>query len=92
MVSLFERYAKGGDNAKLKDWALKTLPHLHELAFGVSAFADNNGTGVHPGAEGRYNIKLATVVGREASQLAFNREETQDAARIARGIGSNRPT
>ena len=31
-VSLFERYAKGGDNAKLKDWAQKTLPHLqHHL-------------------------------------------------------------
>jgi putative membrane protein len=31
-VSFFERYAKGGDNAKLKDWAQKTLPHLqHHL-------------------------------------------------------------
>jgi putative membrane protein len=31
-VSLFERYAKGGDNAKLKDWAEKTLPKLqHHL-------------------------------------------------------------
>jgi putative membrane protein len=31
-VSLFERYAKGGDNVKLKDWAQKTLPHLqHHL-------------------------------------------------------------
>lgn len=31
-VSLFERYAKSGDNAKLKDWAQKTLPHLqHHL-------------------------------------------------------------
>jgi putative membrane protein len=31
-VSLFERYAKGGDNIKLKDWAQKTLPHLqHHL-------------------------------------------------------------
>jgi putative membrane protein len=31
-VSLFERYAKGGDNAKLKDWAGATLPHLqHHL-------------------------------------------------------------
>ncbi len=31
-VSLFERYAKGGDDAKLKDWAGKTLPHLqHHL-------------------------------------------------------------
>jgi putative membrane protein len=27
-VSLFERYGKGGDNAKLKDWAGKTLPAL----------------------------------------------------------------
>jgi putative membrane protein len=32
-VSLFERYAKGGDNADLKDWAGKTLPALkHHLA------------------------------------------------------------
>jgi putative membrane protein len=31
-VSLFERYAKGGDDPKLKDWAGKTLPHLqHHL-------------------------------------------------------------
>jgi putative membrane protein len=31
-VSLFERYAKGGDNDKLKDWAGKTLPALqHHL-------------------------------------------------------------
>jgi putative membrane protein len=31
-VSLFERYAKGGDNEKLKDWAGKTLPALqHHL-------------------------------------------------------------
>jgi putative membrane protein len=31
-VSLFERYAKGGDNADLKDWASKTLPALkHHL-------------------------------------------------------------
>src|SRR3982075_4344553 len=31
-VSLFERYAKGGDNADLKDWAGKTLPVLrHHL-------------------------------------------------------------
>jgi len=31
-VSLFERYAKGGDNAKLKEWAGKTLPALqHHL-------------------------------------------------------------
>ena len=31
-VSLFERYAKGGDNDKLKNWAGKTLPALqHHL-------------------------------------------------------------
>jgi putative membrane protein len=31
-VSLFERYAQGGDNPKLKDWAGKTLPALqHHL-------------------------------------------------------------
>jgi putative membrane protein len=31
-VSLFERYAKSGDNSKLKDWAGKTLPTLrHHL-------------------------------------------------------------
>jgi putative membrane protein len=31
-VSLFERYAKSGDNADLKDWAGKTLPALkHHL-------------------------------------------------------------
>ena len=31
-VSLFERYAKSGDNPKLKEWAGKTLPHLqHHL-------------------------------------------------------------
>lgn len=31
-VSLFERYAKGGDSAELKDWAGKTLPTLrHHL-------------------------------------------------------------
>ena len=31
-VSLFERYAKGGEDPKLKDWAGKTLPNLqHHL-------------------------------------------------------------
>ena len=29
-VSLFERYAKGGDNAALQAFAAKTLPHLRE--------------------------------------------------------------
>jgi putative membrane protein len=32
-VSLFERYAEGGEDADLKAWAGKTLPHLkHHLA------------------------------------------------------------
>ena len=36
-VSLFERYAKSGDNAKLKDWAGKTLPTLqHHLEMAES--------------------------------------------------------
>jgi putative membrane protein len=37
-VSLFERSAKGGDNADLKDWAGKTLPTLQhhlEMAQGL---------------------------------------------------------
>jgi putative membrane protein len=39
-VSLFERYAKSGDNPKLKDWAGKTLPTLRhhlEMAEELSA-------------------------------------------------------
>jgi putative membrane protein len=36
-VSLFERYAKGGDNADLKNWAGKTLPALkHHLEMAQS--------------------------------------------------------
>ena len=37
-VSLFERYAKGGDTTELKDWAGKTLPTLRhhlEMAEGL---------------------------------------------------------
>jgi putative membrane protein len=37
-VSLFERYGKGGDNPKLKDWASTTLPALQhhlEMAQGL---------------------------------------------------------
>ena len=39
-VSLFERYAKGGENAKLKEWADKTLPairHHLEMAQDLAA-------------------------------------------------------
>jgi putative membrane protein len=36
-VSLFERYSKGGENDKLKDWASTTLPHLqHHLEMAQS--------------------------------------------------------
>jgi putative membrane protein len=36
-VNLFERYAKGGDNADLKNWAGKTLPALkHHLEMAQS--------------------------------------------------------
>ena len=36
-VSLFERYTKGGDDPKLKDWAGKTLPTLrHHLKMAQS--------------------------------------------------------
>jgi putative membrane protein len=38
-VSLFERYAKGGENPELKDWAGKTLPALQhhlEMAQGLA--------------------------------------------------------
>jgi putative membrane protein len=42
-VSLFERYSKSGDNAKLKDWAGKTLPTLqHHLEMAQSL--NNNKT------------------------------------------------
>jgi putative membrane protein len=29
-VALFDAYAKGGENAELKGWAFRTLPHLRE--------------------------------------------------------------
>ena len=29
-VDLFQKYAQSGDNADLKEWAAKTLPHLKE--------------------------------------------------------------
>jgi putative membrane protein len=44
-VSLFERYAKGGDNAELKDWAGKTLPALrHHLDMAESLKKKNGGS------------------------------------------------
>jgi putative membrane protein len=44
-VSLFERYAKGGDNAPLKDWAGKTLPKLqHHLQMAQQLEKDRTNT------------------------------------------------
>jgi putative membrane protein len=41
-VSLFERYARSGDNPKLKDWAGKTLPTLrHHLEMAEELSAGN---------------------------------------------------
>jgi putative membrane protein len=40
-VSLFERYAKGGDDPKLKDWAGKTLPALQHHLEMVQAMNKN---------------------------------------------------
>jgi hypothetical protein len=42
-VSPFERYAKGGENPKLKDWAGKALPtlqHHFEMAQALTKAAD----------------------------------------------------
>ncbi len=44
-VSLFERYSKSGDNAKLKDWADKTLPTLqHHLEMAQSLDKNRSST------------------------------------------------
>jgi len=44
-VSLFERYAKSGDNAPLKDWAGKTLPKLqHHLQMAQQLEKDRTNT------------------------------------------------
>jgi hypothetical protein len=48
------------------------------------------GPGVQPAMEGRRDLKVA-VFGREVSHRAFNRNETQNAARVTRGIGGKRP-
>jgi Domain of unknown function (DUF4142) len=37
-VALFEAYAKGGDDAALKTWAAKTLPHLKQHLRGFLSF------------------------------------------------------
>jgi len=43
-VSLFERYSKSGDNAKLKDWAGKTLPTLRHHLEMAEALKNNKPT------------------------------------------------
>jgi len=46
-VSLFERYIKGGDNPKLKDWADKTLPALRHHLELAAALAAGQTVGKH---------------------------------------------
>jgi putative membrane protein len=46
-VSLFERYAKSGDNPKLKDWADKTLPALRHHLEMAEALAAGQTVGKH---------------------------------------------
>jgi putative membrane protein len=46
-VSLFERYAKGGENPKLKDWADKTLPALRHHLEMAEALAAGQTVGKH---------------------------------------------
>jgi putative membrane protein len=46
-VSLFERYAKGGDNPKLKDWADRTLPTLRHHLEMAQALAAGMTVGSH---------------------------------------------
>jgi len=44
-VSLFERYAKGGDNERLKVWAAKTLPALqHHLEMATALSKERVGS------------------------------------------------
>jgi hypothetical protein len=40
-VSLFERYAKGGEDPKLRDWAGKTLPALWSARFALWRICTN---------------------------------------------------
>jgi hypothetical protein len=43
-VSLFQRYGKGGDNDKLKEWAVQTLPTLqHHLDMAEEILQKNVG-------------------------------------------------
>ena len=46
---LFERYAKGGDNPKLKDWAGKTLPALQHHLEMAQALKSKATTSASPG-------------------------------------------
>ncbi len=46
-VSLFERYAKGGDDPKLKAWAEKTLPTLRQHLEMAQSLASGKTVGGH---------------------------------------------
>ena len=67
------------------------VAEIGELALGVAAFADDDGTGVDSGPEGRSDAELRLVVGREARDPALDREEAREAARVARRVVGHRP-
>jgi predicted outer membrane protein len=66
-VSLFERYAKGGDNAKLKDWAGKTLPVLQTPS------AD----GRTDGSEPQEGLSCESAEGPEFRQQPFRKKKSR---------------
>ena len=51
-VSLFERYAKNGDNDKLRDWAGRTLPALQHYLEMAQAL-DSNRSSATAGGQAR---------------------------------------
>src|SRR5271166_6295851 len=67
------------------------VAEIGELAFGVAAFADDDGPGVDPSPKGGSDAELGLVVGRQGGDLAFDREETGDAARVAGRVVRHRP-
>ena len=67
------------------------VAEISELALGVAAFADDDSSGVQPGAKGRRNAELGLIVGSEAGDLGLDRKEARDAARVAGGLVGNGP-
>jgi hypothetical protein len=55
-------------------------PKLGELAFGVAAFANDDRSGMHPGAEFRHKLELRSIGALEAGDLALNRLKAAQAS------------